>query len=1518
MKIQSNKKIKGLVALSLSLPIVMMIEEPIEVYASGQKWDYSYTGGYQVFTAPYTGKYQLETWGAQGGGNYNGTYQGRSWNQSGGKGGYSKGDISLSIGEKLYVYVGEQGKTSVNNTSFGYANGGWNGGGYGGSSGGNTSSLQMSGGGGGATDIRLKEQLNPSEFTSLQSRVIVAGGGGGSAMWGDGTSDHDSGRGGAGGGMNGEEYNRLITSIATQQNGFSLGVGQSINSTDAGGGGGGYYGGFASTQSSLSGGWNGGGGGGSGYIGKVENGESIPGSMSFASPNGVTQVGHAGNGYARITALNSPAVATITSPAQNVIFDSQDSFSLKGTIHDPDSKGGSMKIEYAIDNGTRKAGITLPSTATATAFSIPITLPDLSIGNHTLRVFSIDNEGVEEEKTITFRIRDNVAPTINVTGNPTTLVEGSATLQVTASDNSGSTRIKLPDGNWIVGSNASFVVSKNGNYTFIAEDGEGNQTTKTVFVDKIIRDYKSIVFDYSGTMKTWTVPYTGEYKLETWGAQGQGSGGKGGKSEAIFSLTKGEILYVRVGGTNGFNGGGLGQHAGGGATDIRLRTDAISSRLLMGAGGGGKTGGTDGGLSDGIGGANVGNGAGSNGQDGGGGGSSNDYSYSTGYWQNGGYWTSVWVPPYSGCSWWSWDSSVQDYVCLNVVTGGGYYRDEWVSNSYWVNTGTATTAGNPGNGGTSTISTIGINPRYSHGSREGNGLASITPMNTAPVVTVHSPSFDNQFEAGGSFTLEGTIQDSDASGTMTVKYSIDDGQAITLDTMVNLDIPQAFEKVIPLPSAMSVGNHTLRVWGEDSGNLQSEILTIPFSIRDNIAPSISVTGNLTDWSNGDVTLVVKGTDNESGVKRIQLPDGTWVNGSTYNFVARENGSYTFVVEDGGGNQSSQTVVVSKIDKSKPNAPTMSSIDSWSSTNVIVSVDSNGDTGGSGVQLVEYMLQGATSKTWSAYSNPINVSAEGTTTISTRVLDRAGNISNESTKVVRIDKSSPELIGTLSTNDWTNQNVSIALVGSDGLSGVKSIELPNGNVVNSNTTSYTVSQNGTYTFKVEDNAGNISTKSITVSNIDKDNPTATHSVEHVDANTYKITIHGEDDLSGLKHIKLPNGQYQSGATATFIGLKGGMYSFEVEDNAGNSFIHEIVLDVPELNVYQIEDYVKAEWDINNENGMGYATKARLFRGDDKIYEGLLSDYEDKEAIDKAKPNAVDYVSVKAKNEKVIMNIQAPLDNGTSYDYTLKSVSDRGDLVASETKKATVTTGIDGYSYVVDTNSGTVPDDTIDTRTTEAEIPVTTNAKYYIHIKSIDKAGNVSEVRHLPFQDNIAPEVAISQNPTIWTSSSVLLTATASDSGLGVKRIQLPSGAWINGETASETVTINGTYTFVVEDLVGNKTTKSITVTNIDKTAPTAPTISNNTEWVKADALDVSIQSGNDSLSGVAYNEYRLSGATNAGWTRYNGAFQVSNEGETFIHARTLDKVGNASSESTSVVRIDRSPPRNTGITIKLKP
>ena len=293
------------------------------------RFDYAYSGSYEVFKAPSTGTYKIELWGAQGGNN----------NSSTGKGGYTSGEISLTKGEILYIYVGGQGG-STRASVYEYIDGGFNGGGY---TNGQACCGRTYGSGGGATDVRYFtttpsiQDLAVDSSTGLASRIMVAGAGGGG---------FNGSGGGNAGGLNG--------SNATTNNGYGPGAGATqlsggINTKDASangsfglggsgvsdgsstGGGGGYYGGSGSQHIDAS-------GGGSSYISGYQGSIAIT-SISdltpkctdttdvtcsehftnkvFTSPvmkagneempdynSNSTMVGNTSDGYARITAIN--------------------------------------------------------------------------------------------------------------------------------------------------------------------------------------------------------------------------------------------------------------------------------------------------------------------------------------------------------------------------------------------------------------------------------------------------------------------------------------------------------------------------------------------------------------------------------------------------------------------------------------------------------------------------------------------------------------------------------------------------------------------------------------------------------------------------------------------------------------------------------------------------------------------------------------------------------------------------------------------------------------------------------------------------------------------------------------------------------------------------------------------------------------------------------------------------------------------------------------------------------------
>ena len=324
----------------------------------GTPQDYTYKGSAEPVTLP-KGSYQLEVWGAKGGDVY--TVGG------GGKGGYSKGILTLTSPETIYIYVGGAGGASTTVTTTPTAWGGWNGGG------GSCVSNGYGAGGGGATDIRLGG-------TSATNRVIVAGGGGGAAMY---SSSQPLSSGGNGGGVAGANGDYTVSSGTTVVGGGGAGAngatpgftyinfplssgtatgggggalsGATTNTHGqqgtgggtggspgggggltgcAGGGGGGYAGGgagvtAASASATAVNNSACAGGGGSGYIGGVTSGITV----QATDPLFVTNPATNGNGYVRITPVkiisgngsgghgnckdsNSVALEEILSPAK--------------------------------------------------------------------------------------------------------------------------------------------------------------------------------------------------------------------------------------------------------------------------------------------------------------------------------------------------------------------------------------------------------------------------------------------------------------------------------------------------------------------------------------------------------------------------------------------------------------------------------------------------------------------------------------------------------------------------------------------------------------------------------------------------------------------------------------------------------------------------------------------------------------------------------------------------------------------------------------------------------------------------------------------------------------------------------------------------------------------------------------------------------------------------------------------------------------------------------------------------
>ena len=262
-----------------------------------------------------------------------------------------------------------------------------------------------------------------------------------------------------------------------------------------------------------------------------------------------------------------------------------------------------------------------------------------------------------------------------------------------------------------------------------------------------------------------------------------------------------------------------------------------------------------------------------------------------------------------------------------------------------------------------------------------------------------------------------------------------------------------------------------------------------------------------------------------------------------------------------------------------------------------------------------------------------------------------------------------------------------------------------------------------------------------------------------------------------------------------------------------------------------------------------------------------------------------------------------DIGTEYSYYVKAngSDDNADRL-SNTVSNTITSGLKGYSFVVDTNPNTVPDSVVDT--TSAYITVDNNKgnNIYIHIKAVDNAGNVSETTHYQVSDTTAPTMSITGNPTSWTNKDVTLNISANDVGTGVKHIVLPNGTIINGSTASYTVSANGSYIFKVVDLMGNEITQTVVVNKIDKSINNISNVFSNMEMIDVKTSKRKIvftfnpisEIGESGLKGYSYVIDRNPSTVpddNIETTSTTIEKEITDTDVYYLHIKAIDNAGN---------------------------
>ena len=574
---------------------------------SAYEYNYDETGSEETFTAPVTGVYKLETWGAQGG---------DALDNKGGYGAYSKGEVFLEEGETLYINVGGAGTEPTSSAC--NISGGYNGGGNSNSCEGFDINTVRAGSGGGATHISKKTGLLSTLENDIDKILIVSGGGGGADYSNFSSSNNYLSNGGSGGGKIGgstsgtSNYsgtNHTIVTGGTQTAQAAVNQGQNGNAANMGlfgqggqgsyptqaGAGGGFYGGNA--------GKNWAGGGGSGYIGNSElknkkmtmyatdisyisnDVETKTETTSCVSDEPTVDCAKSGNGYARVTLIK------VGEPEPEYISEE--------TIGD----NNELTVTYT-DTNLFDCDFSTSGTC----------VKEIEITNNTLEleyanIFAKDVINEFDQGDIVYSIEKENGSVIKAETELELNESGKTYLDVKNSVNPLSSK--------------KYIIT----FKYV---GETLQSPK-VFRGIVGVDLESISgidepteYEYTGEEQVFIAPISGKYKLETWGAQGGSvtddyQGGYGAYSTGTVRLNKGDKLYINVGGegsythdaynetvSGGYNGGGSVtgsiaskasatqyQASGGGATSIATSTGLLSSfelsenSLLIASSGGG-------------------------------------------------------------------------------------------------------------------------------------------------------------------------------------------------------------------------------------------------------------------------------------------------------------------------------------------------------------------------------------------------------------------------------------------------------------------------------------------------------------------------------------------------------------------------------------------------------------------------------------------------------------------------------------------------------------------------------------------------------------------------------------------------------------------------------------------------------------------------------------------------------------------------------------------------------------------
>lgn len=650
------------------------------------------------------------------------------------------------------------------------------------------------------------------------------------------------------------------------------------------------------------------------------------------------------------------------------------------------------------------------------------------------------------------------------------------------------------------------------------------------------------------------------------------------------------------------------------------------------------------------------------------------------------------------------------------------------------------------------------------------------------------------------------------------------------------------------------------------------------------------------------------------------------NEGSFRYIFEDNGEFVFEFEDKAGNPGTATAVIDTLTSTEEYVDIVYS-DAGRLTNENIEADF--------IAFSDMAIITSPTVMEEVYGYTHEFTENGEFPVSIRVLsgEEEGVIRSVTGSVHNIDRTVPEAEVILSTEGLTNQNVTAALLTYDDMG--KEVVINNNNGLNT----FEFEENGSFTFELMDEAGNIGYKTVTVSNIDKNAPVG--EIEYTrdtDKNTISAKIFFPEETEEVTILN-------NNGSDTFEFVENGVFVFEYSDAAGNKgettaqvtgfagtaapAAIEYYIDgnkVIDPNVELINKSVTAKlipepsggpYTILNNGGSDSYTFEKNGEFTFVYEDGMGNKSYAKTAvskIDKIPPKLqIMADTVRPTQSDVTLTISYSDDKGiASVDHNMEEenlTASGGKLIyiCKENKRIQITVidtagNVTSREFVVDYIDRTAPTGTVeynpgsitnqDVRAVltldepgrvlnnngRMEYIFTENGEFTFEFE--DEAGNrSSKAASVNWIDKIPPKGSLEYSHTEMSNRPVVVTVKADSDAVIMN----------NGGMPARTFYTNGYYTFRITDEAGNIVILNAEVWNIDEERPRISLNGNSYEGIMLDEPYVE----------AGYKAYDNIDGDITGRVTVEGSVNTSEAGTYLLKYKVSDAVGNSAEEIRTV-------------------